>query len=283
MASKINKEILETLNFEIKNIFGSWINNLEKLSIEFKRAEPFENIVIDNFLSQDYIDKIEKEFPDNFDTWYNYNNPLEKKYAFDNINTLKPNLKNLFYILSTNTVIDIFKEISGIKSLEYDEFLHGAGIHAHPQGGKLAIHLDYEKHPISGKERRLNLILYLNKFWNEEWNGETELWNEDVSKCIKKSKIKYNSCLVFRTNDISWHGLPEPIKCPNDVFRKTLAYYYISPLESKGTKNKVGSQMDGYRKKATYTLRPQDEKTEYLLKLIKIRSNRRLTKDDLLN
>lgn len=145
----------------------------------------------------------------------------------------------------------------------------------------MAIHLDYEKHPISGKERRLNLILYLNKEWKEEWLGSTELWNQDVTECIFKSPIKFNSCLIFRTNDISWHGLPEPIQCPEGVFRKSLAYYYISPLESKGSINKIGGQEDGYRKKATYTLRPQDEKSDYLLRLIKIRSERRLNDDDL--
>lgn len=68
--------------------------------------------------------------------------------------------------------------------------------------------------------------------------------------------------------------MPEPINCPNGVFRKTLAYYYVSPLESK--KNK-----EEYRKKATYTLRPQDENSEYLQRLIKIRSERRLEEEDM--
>ena len=78
----------------------------------------------------------------------------------------------------------------------------------------------------------------------------------------------------LQTNDISWHGLPETINCPDNVFRKTLAYYYVSPLESKKNNEK-------YRKKATYTLRPQDEKSEYLQRLIKIRSERKLKEEDM--
>jgi hypothetical protein len=65
------------------------------------------------------------------------------------------------------------------------------------------------------------------------------------------------------------------------VFLESLWLTIISPLESKGSINKIGGQEDGYRKKATYTLRPQDEKSDYLLRLIKIRSERRLNDDDL--
>ena len=281
MSIKIDKQKLEKLNFKNNKIFGSWINNLEQLNKSFINAQPYEHIVIDNFLNDEYISNIEKEFPEKYDDWFKYNNPLEVKYAYDNISNLKKNTELLFYILSSPQVINLFRKITGINNLNYDEYLHGAGIHAHPRNGKLAIHLDYEKHPISGKERRLNLILYLNKEWKEEWLGSTELWNQDVTECIFKSPIKFNSCLIFRTNDISWHGLPEPIKCPEGVFRKSLAYYYISPLESKGSINKIGGQEDGYRKKATYTLRPEDEKSDYLLRLIKIRSERRLNDDDL--
>ena len=281
MSIKIDKQKLEKLNFKNNKIFGSWINNLEQLNKNFINAQPYKHIVIDNFLNDEYISNIEKEFPENYDDWFKYNNPLEVKYAYDNIGNLKKNTEFLFYILSSPQVINLFRKITGINNLNYDEYLHGAGIHAHPRNGKLAIHLDYEKHPISGKERRLNLILYLNKEWKEEWLGSTELWNQDVKECIFKSPIKFNSCLIFRTNDISWHGLPEPIQCPEGVFRKSLAYYYISPLESKGSINKIGGQEDGYRKKATYTLRPQDEKSDYLLRLIKIRSERRLNDGDL--
>lgn len=174
MSIKIDKQKLEKLNFKNNKIFGSWINNLEQLNKNFINAQPYEHIVIDNFLNDEYISNIEKEFPENYEDWFKYNNPLEVKYAYDNIGNLKKNTECLFYILSSPQVINLFRKITGINNLNYDEYLHGAGIHAHQRNGKLAIHLDYEKHPISGKERRLNLILYLNKKWKEEWLGSTE-------------------------------------------------------------------------------------------------------------
>ena len=282
---KINKEYLDKIN-NLKNIesyFGNWQNNLENLKNEFVNNKPFSNIIIPNFLNLDYINKIENVFINDYNNWYKYDNPLEKKLAYDNINNLEKPLKDIFYLLSSDIMIKKLRILTGINDLEYDEFLHGAGLHAHPRGGKLAIHLDYEKHPISGKERRINIILYVSKNWKEEWNGHTELWNKDISKCVIKSPVIYNSAFIFKTNDISWHGLPEEIKCPEGVYRKSIAYYYVSSLTSKPNKNKKGSLEDGYRLKASYTLRPQDQRNENILKLIEIRNRRRITEKDLLN
>lgn len=156
--------------------------------------------------------------------------------------------------------------------MEIDPYLHGAGIHAHSRGGKLNIHLDYERHPYSGKQRRLNLIIYISKDWKDEWGGATELWDKNVTKCESKSKVIFNYALLFKTNDISWHGLPEEIKCPEGIYRKTIAYYYVFDLENN---KKI------YRNKAQYTTRPCDNNDVRIERLCRIRSNRRLTDDDL--
>ena len=65
--------------------------------------------------------------------------------------------------------------ITGISDLESDPYLHGAGLHAYPHNGKLDVHLDYSIHPVSGKERRVNLIIYLNKDWRDDYGGYTDM------------------------------------------------------------------------------------------------------------
>jgi len=142
------------------------------------------------------------------------------------------------------------------------------------------MHLDYEKHPYSQKERRLNLILYLSKDWKPEWNGETQLWNKDVSECIVKSQVVFNSAFLFTTNNESWHGLPEKICCPDNVLRKSLAYYYVSPLTSKPDVLKKGCDESGYRSKAYYTKRPSDIRDERMSKFYSIRPFRLITEND---
>jgi len=272
---KIDRHYLEEINSKsVLSFFGNWTNNISSLRKQFLSGQPFENIVIDNFLEDSYAEKLYNLFPKNFEQWYHYENPIEVKYAFDDIDELPEELKNYFYYLSSNEITKKIAEITKIPDLEYDEYLHGAGLHSHPRYGRLNIHLDYEKHPYSGKERRINIIYFLTKDWDKSWNGCNELWNNEATQCIKKTDIKFNRAIIFKTNDISWHGLPEKIMCPENVFRKTLAYYYVSPLNTTKEEKK-------YRKKANYVKRPDDLCNENMETLYEIRRNRRITKKDL--
>ena len=69
---------------------------------------------------------------------------------------------------------------------------------------------------------------------------------------LVKSHIKFNRAVIFQTNEISWHGVPDKIMCPEGTLRKSFAYYYISPLTSKSNNNKIGNNGSGYREKATF-------------------------------
>jgi len=283
MSIKLKETILES--FENENnlkYFGEWINDIDNISKNYQNKKSFNYIVIDNFLKKEYCDKIEELFPLDIENFHKYYNPLEVKYAKDNINEFPVDIKNLFYILSTKQITNIFSKISGIDNLEIDPYLHGGGLHLHPRFGRLNLHLDYEKHPIlEKKQRRINIILYLSKNWKPEWNGMTELWNEDVTECIYKSDVIFNSAIIFQTNEISFHGLPEKILCPENFFRKTFAYYYISPLDNKKDCNKFGADKDGYRKKASFIKRPCDKDLVELKKLREIRPYRRITDEDM--
>ena len=116
----------------------------------------------------------------------------------------------------------------------------------------------------------------MSKDWDPLWNGANELWDKDVTKCITKTHVKFNRAIIFKTNDISWHGLPDKIMCPDDVFRNSLAYYYVSPLNTLKTE-------ENYRKKAMFVKRPEDPFDEQLQKLYDIRPHRRITQEDMDN
>jgi Rps23 Pro-64 3,4-dihydroxylase Tpa1-like proline 4-hydroxylase len=255
--------------------FGNWVNETNVLKDKFLNSQPFEHIVIENFLNESYANELYELFPKNFDHWHKYENPIEVKYAYDDINNLDEKMKNFFYFLSSDKLIDLFRQITDIKDLTFDEYLHGAGLHCHPRYGKLNIHLDYEKHPFTGKERRLNIIYFLTKEWNDEWNGQNELWDKEAKYCVVKTGIQFNKAIIFKTNNISWHGLPEKILCPENHFRKSLAFYYVSPLTNEKNEN-------NYRKKAQYIITDEKEKNHKgLLTLCEIRANRRLDQNDI--
>lgn len=279
---KITDEKINNSNIDI---FGSWINKPDELTNKFNCAQPFEYIIINNFLKDDIAEKISNEYPQNLNEYHKYDNPLEIKYAYDNIYNMSKNIKNVFFALCSNRIIDALKIVTNNDNIEYDPTCHGGGLHVHPNNGRLHMHLDYEKHPIlENKQRYLNIILYLTKDWDQSWGGQTELWNKDMSECIVKSNVEFNTALIFKTTENSWHGIPEPIKCPEDKYRKTLAFYYLVPLESNNnhnSHNKKGAGKDGYRTKAVFTKRPQDAYDPLIEKLYKIRPHRRITPEDL--
>jgi len=280
MKVKISEENINNSN---DDIFGSWINSTNDLSHKFNNSKPFEHIIIPNFLNNDISKKISDEFPDNLDKYHKYDNPLEIKFAFDDIQEMSDDIKNVFYSLCSEKILNALKNITNNDKLEYDPTCHGGGLHVHPNNGRLHMHLDYEKHPLlEHKQRYLNIILYLSKEWDDEWGGETELWNDNMTECKVKSKVVFNTALLFKTTEKSWHGLPEPIKCPENKFRKTLAFYYLIPLENESIYTKEGSNKTGYRTKAVFTKRPCDEYDPLIEKLYSIRPHRRIEPNDLL-
>lgn len=271
----LSKEHLQQINEEnILQYFGDWTQNIDQLHQQFNQASPYPHVVLPNFLNSEYAEKIYSLYPEVDNTWHKYCNPIEVKFAYDNINQLPEELKNYFYFLSSNQMVNIFQNLTGIEELTHDEYLHGAGLHAHPRNGRLSIHLDYEKHPISGKERRTNIILFMTKNWNPEWNGANELWDNECNGCVVKNEICFNTAVVFRTNNTSWHGVPDIIKCPEGQYRKSLAYYYVSPLSSIKKENE-------YRYKAKFVKKPDEVISEGIQKLYDIRPNRRITPLDL--
>ena len=104
---KITQENITNCN---NNIFGSWINDPDKLSPLFNNAEPFEHIIINNFLKDEIANKISNEFPENLDNYHKYNNPLEIKYAYDNISYMSDDIKNVFYALCSDKIIETIKK-----------------------------------------------------------------------------------------------------------------------------------------------------------------------------
>jgi dTDP-glucose 4,6-dehydratase len=277
----IQLKLLEK-NTDINKYFGDWINNIDALSTNFTNANPFGYVKIDNFLNDEYAELLFNKFPHDFNNWHTYNNPIEVKYALDDLTKMDENIEKLFYILSLNSVTNIFGKISSIENLEFDPYLNGAGLHSHPRYGRLHMHLDYEKHPkLENKQRKLNIILFLTKDWKEEWNGDNQLWDKDMKECVVKTYPKFNSAIIFKTDEISWHGLPDKIMCPEGIFRKSFAYYYISDLTSNSSQNKIGNDGSGYRTKACFTKRPDDPNLPQMEELYKLRPIRRIEKNDL--
>jgi len=228
---------------------------------------PFYYHIIDNFFDIETARKIEKEFPEyNCQAWFEYNNQLEVKRSCNNWYYFGPETYKTFAYLNSPEFIEKLKEITGIKTLYPDIGLHGGGLHLLGKNGKLNVHLDYSIHPKLKLQRKLNLIIYTTQNWNTEWGGNLEFWshhskiNKPDEKIVTVDNI-FNRAVLFDTTQNSWHGFPEPITCPEGVYRKSLAVYYLTE-PPEGTDP---------RPRALYAPTKEQETNQEILKLIEKR------------
>jgi hypothetical protein len=195
---------------------------------------PFTYCVIDNFLEENLARRLANEFPDYGDNlWFNYDNLLENKRTCNHWEKFPLATYSFFATMLEKEHTDAIGKLVKAENLIGDAGLHGGGWHIHKRGGKLNIHQDYSIHPKLALERKVNLIIYLSEEWDPQWGGGLELWSHDHEKnkpkqCEKIIDCKFNRAVIFRTDQFSWHGLPEPISCPEGRFRKSLALYYLS-------------------------------------------------------
>jgi hypothetical protein len=121
------------------------------------------------------------------------------------------------------------EKVTGITGLKHDPLLEGGGLHQCGNGGFLNVHADFTCHPHKlNWRRRVNVLVYLNENWKTEFGGNLELWSTDMSSCKRSIEPYLNRAVIFKTDETSFHGFPDPITCPPDVFRKSIALYYFT-------------------------------------------------------
>lgn len=240
------------MNFDNLNL-----NNINNAFNSFSGAEPFDHCVIDNFFREDTANQLRKEIPD-FDSefWHEYNNAIECKKTCNDWNKFPPLTYSAFHFLNSDLFVNYIKGLTKIEPLYSDDGLNGGGWHIHSNGGKLNPHLDYSLHPKIKLERKLNIIIYLEKDWKSEWGGHLGLY-KDTSKDEPKNlhveiEPKFNRAIFFDTTQNSWHGLSQTVQTPDGYCRKSMAIYYLtlpnSNTDERGkalfspTENQKGNQ-----------------------------------------
>ena len=221
----------------------------EKEINEYRQAQPFPHIVVDNFLPPSLLNGVIDDFR-NYNNWgwdnSNYSKDHQVKKFFspwnnDGDTTLPINTKLILNYFNSPDVINMLEELTGIKGLIADPTLLGGGMHKIDSGGKLSIHADSRKHAISGNYRRLNLLVYLNKDWNKEWGGSLQLWDKDMTTMVQDIQPLFNRVVIFNTGADTYHGHPHPLNTPNGMSRISLALYYYTKENPDTEENSVTS------------------------------------------
>ena len=233
------------------NIISEKFKDLRTHSTNYKNkfvsAKPFPYIEIDNFFDEKFLNNILDSFPKMSENKHNFNrnNKAEVKFATNLPENIPDNINKFIEYLNSYFFLNFLKDLTGIKEkLIPDPYLEGAGLHEIKTGGFLKIHSDFNLHPELKLNRRLNLLIYLNKDWKQEWGGHLELWDRDMKSCKVKIPPVFNKMVIFNTTDFSFHGHPEPLNCPNNVTRKSIALYYYTNGRPSNEINFENGHMD---------------------------------------
>ncbi len=203
--------------------------DLERMRHCYQTAVPFPHIVIDDFAELDAAQQAAEELAGLSEGWTSYVHVNERKYAHGRPDQWGSALRAALAQLNGDEFVELLTELTGIPELLVDHELEGAGLHHSGRGGYLNIHADFTVHPKHRTwRRRLNLLWYLNPDWQSEWGGALELWSKDMKRCVQTIDPVFNRAVIFTTDADSFHGHPEPMQCPEDVRRQSLALYYFT-------------------------------------------------------
>jgi hypothetical protein len=192
-------------------------------------AQPFPHAVIDGLFPVEVLDEALAEFPKPGEIdWVRYDSATEHKLGYHHRSRIGANLKAFLLVMNSAPVLEFLEALTGIEGLIPDPYYGGAGPHQIEPGGFLKIHADFNWHPLLRLDRRLNLLVYLNRDWREEYGGHLELWDRTMSRCERRILPVYNRTVVFNTTDTSYHGHPTPLACPPGMTRKSLSFYYYT-------------------------------------------------------
>ena len=246
----------------------------DKLKVNYQTAKPFPYIVIDNFLPEFILRRCKEEVMKH-DIWHHDTIPWtqefqQNKFYYPSDRTDMSEFPSKLPIttlimdyLNSDEFLQFLCNLTGHSQLYRDPKLMGGGIHRIKRGGKLAVHVDYNEHPETKRQRKLNVLIYLNENWKSEWGGNLELWTKDLKTKEVEVEPIFNRVVIFDI-DKAPHGHPIPLNSPEDVDRYSLAlYYFTDNFVDADKKNQVIFYRDD---ELNYNPTKQDNNLENLFK-----------------
>ncbi|MBT8060152.1 MAG: 2OG-Fe(II) oxygenase [Gammaproteobacteria bacterium] len=213
----------------------------------FMSARPFRHVAIDDFLAPDFCGELAAHFP-RFEDEHalNEDGGVGGKATRPGVRELGPAYRRLDDLVRQDAFRDWVGQVTGIDDLQYDPQYFGGGTHENLHGQELDPHVDFNYHPISRQHRRLNLIIYLNEEWEDEWGGSLQLHRDPHIEPGRDEIVTLtplmNRCVIFETTERSWHGFRR-IDLPaarRSLSRRSFALYFYTktrPAEETGAEH----------------------------------------------
>jgi hypothetical protein len=214
--------------------FGRLLRDLGSAHAEYVAAQPFPHIVIDDFLSQEALVEAIAAFPEADDPLWQVEDFVVqehkvsvKKACNDEFRMPVP-IRKILRELNSSLFLRYLSTLTDIPNLLPDPGFAGSGMFRIERGGYLNVHADFNVHFLTRLDRRINLLLYLNLGWEDDYGGHLELWQQGIPRPIKSVLPIANRCVIFSTSEHSFHGHPRPLTCPPGRSRNCLSLYYYT-------------------------------------------------------
>ncbi len=209
------------------------LNPLDRdaLREKIRGSQPFPHFCIDNFLQPAFAEEVYRSFPEFSEAkavgreFATVNE--KKKIQITDSSKFPPPISRLNDLLAAPEFTDLMSYVFDIPNLLADPKLIGGGIHETDTGGRLDVHIDFNFMEERQWHRRLNILVYFNKDWQESYGGYLDIWDKDVKKCYGAFAPIFNRVFGFTTNEISFHGVT-PLACPPGIVRRSFAAYYYT-------------------------------------------------------
>ncbi len=207
----------------------------------YNNNEPYPHIIFDDLFDETLIKEASRE-ADSFTKDYLLNQPATEhhdhqtlKHGCNDLEILPPILRLICRYVNGKDFIRFLRKVTGLKSIVGDNDFTGGGLHFTEAGGKLGVHHDFNymgewSNPTS--YRKCNLIIFLNDEWNDKWGGGLELWDKELTSQRHMIMPKLNRAVLFNIEDAP-HGHPQPLKCPLNENRRSLAFYFYDKVPVK--------------------------------------------------
>ena len=192
-------------------------------------AEPWPHIVRHDLFSKDVLDDLVRELDSvRRESLLQHVTSRTVKNESAAVRGIGPTMDAFQAAMDSPAMTSYVEAVTGITGLVGDPTRELAGLHETPAGGFTKVHTDFSNHPTTGLHHRVNVLLYMNPEWPDDWGGQLELWPSDMDGDPKIVQPTLGTFIVFATNDNTKHGLPRAVACPEGRSRKSLAFYYYS-------------------------------------------------------
>lgn len=198
---------------------------------EYREGKPFPHIVLDGLFADSLLDQAIAELPAASERWTTYDTANESKEVCSDSGLFGPTAEIIVHALNSAPFVRFLERLTGIAGLIPDPHLHAAGYMKVSQGGFLGLHYDFATQRELKLDRRINVLLYLNRDWPSEWGGQLELHSNDPVTDPEHQEVAieplFNRVAIFNTPN-ALHGHRRALTCPNGRARLCLSWYYYT-------------------------------------------------------